>query len=262
MAHRHSLRRFRYWYAKLLRLYPKPYRDRFGEGMEQTFNDCLREREEETRGIFGYGLWMFVETIGGIMRENTAFTIAHNKRILVMGLVIALLLMIPLLAMQFTDEVSWDLADFVIMGGLLFGVGLAYELVARRSEKTTYRVAFGLALVTAFLLFWVNGAVGIIGNEGQPANLLYGAVFAVGIIGSLVARLRPRGMALTLFAAAVTQLLIPVIVLFIWPHVSWGAAGMVRTFFFNGFFVMLFAISGLLFRQASAAIPERNRPLE
>lgn len=253
MKHKHSIRRYRSWYAKLLRLYPRLYRERFGEGMEQTFNDLLRERADNERGLVVYALWMFVETLGGIMRENAAFLIAHKKRFVVMALVVAFILLIPLVAMQFTDEVNWTLADFAIMGCALFGVGLAYEFIARRPEPTMYRIACGVGLAAAFLLFWVNGAVGIIGNEGQPANLLYGAVFAVGIIGSLAARLRPRGMALTLFVAAFTQLLIPVITLLIWPNVSWGAAGMARTFYFNGFFALLFVVSGFLFRQASAA---------
>ena len=153
--------------------------------------------------------------------------------------------------MQFTEEVHWDLFDFVVMGGLLFGVGLAYELVARRSGNTVYRIAFGVGLVAAFLLAWVNGAVGIIGNENQPANLMYGAVFAVGFIGSLVARFKPRGMAHTLFAAALVQLSVPVIALIIWPQISWGGAGIVGVFVLNAFFAALFVVSALLFRHAA-----------
>ena len=204
MASEHSIRRYRHWYAKLLRLYSKPYYERFGKGMEQTFNDLLRERSKEERSLFGYALWIIFETSVGIIRENITFIIMQNitKRLTMWAIVIAFILMIPLVAMQFTDEVNWDLSDFVVMGGLLFGVGLAYELVARRSEKTVFRIAFIVGLVTTFLLFWVNAAVDIIGNEGQPANLMYGAVFAVGFIGSLMARFKPRGMARTLFAAA------------------------------------------------------------
>ncbi len=114
-------------------------------------------------------------------------------------------------------------------------------------------VAFGVGLAGAFLLFWVNGAVGIIGNEGQPANLMYGAVFTVGFIGSLMARFKPRGMAPTLFAAALAQMLVPVIALFIWPPpaTSW-APGVFGVFVLNAFFAMLFVVSALLFRRAGA----------
>ncbi len=66
-----------------------------------------------------------------------------TKRLIVWAAVVSLILLVPLVAMQFTEEVNWDLFDFVLMGAVLFGVGLVYELVARRSEKTVYRVAFG-----------------------------------------------------------------------------------------------------------------------
>src|ERR1044071_6795721 len=65
-----SIERYRNWYAKLLCLYPKAYRERFGEGMEQTFNDLCRERVKAERGLFSFALWMFFETSVGIIREN------------------------------------------------------------------------------------------------------------------------------------------------------------------------------------------------
>lgn len=175
----------------------------------------------------------------------------RHKNIIRLALVTALILMVPLVAMQFTEEVSWDLFDFVLIGAVLFGVGLVYELIAKKSEKTVYRVAFGFGITGAFLLFWVNGAVGIIGNEGQPANLIYGVVFAVGFIGSLISRFKSRGMALTLFAAAFTQMLVPVFALLIWPPptISW-APSVLGVFVLNTFFAVLFVVSALLFRHA------------
>lgn len=65
-----SIRRYRNWYATLLRLYPKVYRERFGEGMKQTFNDLCRERAQEGKGLFRLALWMFAETSAGIIKEN------------------------------------------------------------------------------------------------------------------------------------------------------------------------------------------------
>lgn len=176
----------------------------------------------------------------------------QNKRLIGLLLIIAFLLLIPLVAMQFTDEVNWNLFDFALMGSVLLGVGLAYELIARRSEKTIYRVAFGIGLAGAFLLFWMNGAVGIIGSENQPANFMYGIVFVVGLVGSFVANFKPRGMARTLFAAAIAQMLVPVIALFIWPPpaTSWSPS-VIGVFMFTAFFAMLFFVSGLLFRRSS-----------
>jgi hypothetical protein len=70
MASEPFIQRCRNWYVKLLRLYPKPYRVRFGEGMEQTFNDLCHERVKAGRGVFSLALWVFVETLAAIIREN------------------------------------------------------------------------------------------------------------------------------------------------------------------------------------------------
>jgi hypothetical protein len=259
MASDRSLLRYRCWYARLLRLYPKSHYERFGESMAQTFNDLCRDRRESGERLSGFVLWLFMDTSVQILKERVAVMMNQDitRRLLAWAIVIALLLLVPLVAMQFTDEVNWNLFDFVIMGCVLFGIGLAYELLARRSKDTTYRVAFGIGLVTAFLLFWVNGAIGIIGNEGQPANLLYGAVFIVGLLGSIMARFKPSGMARTLFVAAAVQLLVPVAALVFWPQVSWGEGGMFRVFALNAFFATLFAASALLFRQAGVTEPPK-----
>ena len=92
------------------------------------------------------------------------------------------LLLLPLLAMQFTNEVVWDVADFIVAGVLLFVTGLTYKLAAIKVGNIVYRSAVGLALTAAFILIWVNGAVGIIGSENNDANLMYGGVFGVFVV--------------------------------------------------------------------------------
>ncbi|MBT8219837.1 MAG: hypothetical protein KJP00_08430 [Bacteroidia bacterium] len=166
--------------------------------------------------------------------------------------IVALILVAPLLATLFSTEVNWDVSDFLIMGAVLFGIGVVYELIAGKSDKTVYKAAFAVGLLGAFLLFWVNGAVGIIGNEGQDANLLYGAVFIVGLIGSLIARFKARGMFYTLIAAAITQMLAPFAAYIIWtpPTISWSPS-VFGVFFMSGFFALLFVVSAMLFRRAS-----------
>ena len=113
---------------------------------------------------------------------NTAYKAAIR-----LAIATGIILLLPFIAMQFTDEVVWDLADFVAAGVLLFGTGLAYELMARKGGTVAYRAAAGVALATVFLLVWVNGAVGIIGSENNDANLMYFGVLAVGIIGAIIA---------------------------------------------------------------------------
>jgi hypothetical protein len=102
----------------------------------------------------------------------------------------ALMLLLPLLAMQVTDEVDWDTADFAIFGAMLVGAGGTYELAARITGNTPYRAAVGVAIAAAFILVWMNLAVGIIGTEDNPANLMYGGVLAVGIVGAIIASSR------------------------------------------------------------------------
>lgn len=254
MQYEQSIRKYRYWYAQLLRLYPRPYHERFGEGMEQTFNDILRSHADEERSLSGCALWMFVETTSGIASENMTHILMQHKNIVRIAIATGFILLVPLVAMQFTDEVVWDLLDFVVGGSLLFGTGLAYELVARRMGSIAYRVAVGIALGGALLLVWVNLAVGLIGNEQNPANLMYFGVLAVGTIGALIVRFRPRGMARAMFIAALAQALVPVIALLIWnPDVSSTEAfvGILRVFGVNSIFVLLFLVSAGLFRNAA-----------
>ena len=100
------------------------------------------------------------------------------------------------------------------------------------------------------VILWVNAAVGLIGSEDNPANLMYGGVLAVGAIGAAIARFTPLGMARALFATAFAQFLVPVVALIIWrPDFS---PGVVQVFGLNFFFVLLFAGSALLFRHAGS----------
>ena len=173
----------------------------------------------------------------------------HNKRMVGIVLIPALLLMVPLLAMQWTKEVAWDLADFVVAFALLVGTGILYERIARKADHISYRLAAGIALAAALLLVWINLAVGIIGSEGNPANLMYVGVLAVGIIGALLARFKPLGMAHTMVACALALVLVAVIALV--ARLGTPSSGPMEILGVNGIFVALFAGSALLFRRAA-----------
>ena len=75
-----------------------------------------------------------------------------------------LLLLIPLIAMQFTDEVNWATSDFVVALALMLGFGLLFEVVLRKITNLKYRIAIGLFLLLCFLLIWAELAVGIFGT--------------------------------------------------------------------------------------------------
>ncbi len=163
--------------------------------------------------------------------------------------IVAFILMLPLLVMQITNEVVWDLTDFAVAGALLVSIGLTYELVARKMESIAYRAAVGIMLAAALLIVWINLAVGIIGTEDNPANLMYIGVLAVGIIGTIIARFQPYGMSRALFTTTLAQALVAVITLI--KKLGYPASPPLDILILNGFFVALFLGSALLFRKAA-----------
>lgn len=88
----------------------------------------------------------------------------QNKRLIGIVLTVVFLLLIPLIAMQFTDEVKWTLSDFIVMGILLFGTGLTCEFVLRKVTKIKNRIAFCAVILAVLFLIWIELAVGIFGT--------------------------------------------------------------------------------------------------
>jgi hypothetical protein len=120
----------------------------------------------------------------------------------------AALLLAPLVAMQFTKKVNWTPADFAFAAAMFGLVGGTFELAVRKGSSGRYRLALAVALGTAFLLIWINAAVGIIGDEGNPANLMFLAVIAIALAGSIVAKFRASGMAVAMMVAAGAEALV------------------------------------------------------
>lgn len=87
----------------------------------------------------------------------------RNNNIIRIVLGTALVLLVPLVAMLFTDEVVWDWFDFVVIGTLLIGAGLTYEFVASR-VNAKYRRAIAVVVMAAVLLIWAELAVGVFGS--------------------------------------------------------------------------------------------------
>ncbi|WP_066794071.1 hypothetical protein [Sphingomonas soli] len=162
----------------------------------------------------------------------------------------AALLMVPAVAMRFTSEVNWGPEDFFVMGAMIALALGAYDLLARMAGNGAYKVASALAVLGAFLLVWINLAVGIIGDERNPANLMHVGVLAILIGGAAAVRLQAGGMARTLFAVAGVQALIATIAVLggmgadgpIWPRDVLGV-----TVVLSG----IWLLSGALFRHAA-----------
>jgi hypothetical protein len=189
----------------------------------------------------------FIKTSQAVATMNAMMNL---KSFLAVVLVPSCILIIPAAAMLFGVEGSaWDAGDFVLLWVIIAAAMAAYKFVASKTPSRAYRVAAGVAVGTGVILMWVNEAVGLIGSEDNPANLMYGGVLLVGLAGAAIARLQPLGMAWAMFATAVAQFLVPVVAMVIWrPDFS---AGVVKVWILNFCFVLLFAGSGRLFRHAA-----------
>ncbi len=155
-----------------------------------------------------------------------------------------LLLLLPLVA-----RAPWTLSDF-IFAGVVFGiVGGGLELAVRKGNAA-YSMAAGLALGASLLSVWIPGAVGIIGNEADDANILYLGVVLVALLLSLASLFRPSGMAMAMAAAAVAELLVPVAAWIFWPELH-DAILKPEVPFMAVMLTGMWAVSALLFHKAA-----------
>lgn len=128
-------------------------------------------------------------------------------RVIGWGGAIALVLT-PLVAMQFTNEVDWDETDF-IFAAIIFGiVGGLIELAVRLSSSWYFRIGAMFAVLAGFMVVWANLAVGMIGNEDNPINLWFGAVLFIAITGCIISRFRSSILPGAMFLAGTLQIAI------------------------------------------------------
>lgn len=168
-----------------------------------------------------------------------------------------LLLMVPLVAMQFTDQVDWSVFDFIIAGALLFGTGVLFVLVVRVTENIVFKCAMVLALGATFLMIWANLAVGLIGSGPNPGNLMYIGVIAVLIIGIYLSRFKPAALERAMFGTAFALLLLVVIALLANMH-KYPQSSVIEIIGVNLFFATPYVVSGLLFRYVAQRSPSPN----
>jgi peptidoglycan/LPS O-acetylase OafA/YrhL len=88
----------------------------------------------------------------------------QNKGLKRIVIIVVLLLLIPLIAMQFTTEVNWNLTDFIVAGILLSSVLLLIYYAKRKLQNSKYKVPIIIALFVMFLLIWAELAVGVFGT--------------------------------------------------------------------------------------------------
>lgn len=121
------------------------------------------------------------------------------------------LLLLPAIAMRYTREVDWTAVDFMVMGLMLASVCGLFELGLRVARSNAYVVGALCGAGTGFLIVWSNLAVGIVGNEDNPVNLLFFLVVLLAMALVAVSRLDAgrlaRAMTVTATAQAATALL-------------------------------------------------------
>ncbi|KQM62243.1 MULTISPECIES: hypothetical protein [unclassified Sphingomonas] len=155
-----------------------------------------------------------------------------------------------LLAVPFLAGAPWSPADYVLAAVMLGIAGGAIELGHRASTGLAYRMGTVIAVAAAFLLVWINLAVGFFGSEDNAVNAVFGLVLLVAVGGTLLARLRAGGVARAMTAAAATQLAIGVTGI----AAGWagpGIFGVRQTLGGTAFFCILWLTSAALFAGAA-----------
>ena len=166
----------------------------------------------------------------------------NKVRMAIWGFAAALWLA-PLVAMQFTREVDWEVGDFVLFAVMLLIPLGVYEIGTRLSSNRSYRAGVGVAVVGGFLLVWSNLAVGIIGDGENLANIGFFGVLLVGMTGALIAWFRPAGMARALYATAAANTALSLTCLV----AGWDDRGATISLFF----ILFWLLSAGLFRKAA-----------
>lgn len=147
---------------------------------------------------------------------------------------------------------NWTLFDYAVAGALLAGVSGAIGLVMLMSRNAAYRAAVVLAALAGFMLIWSNLAVGIVGDPGEDANMLYFGTLGIALVGAIVSGFKARGMANAMFGTAIALFAVggAVIALRIGADtINWLRGIAIG----SGVFGAMFAGSGWLFLQAAKA---------
>ena len=170
-------------------------------------------------------------------------------RIFGWGIAIGLVLL-PLIAMQFTTEVNWTMSDFIAAALMIGLTGGALELAVRASPNPWGRAGATVMILTSLLLVWVNLAVGFLGSEGNPANIMFLLVLGIAVGGSIATRLRSAPMVRTMLAAAIVQILVATTALAAgWASPGWE--GVYEVVMGSTLFGGLWLVSAALFRNAA-----------
>ncbi|MBW4655924.1 MAG: transcriptional regulator [Kaiparowitsia implicata GSE-PSE-MK54-09C] len=185
-----------------------------------------------------------------IMATEIAGWLVRYRWRMARWLAAALVLLLPFLAMQLSDEMNWGAEDFLWLAAMLTSFGLMFEVALTWNASLFYRAGLVVALGTSFLLIWVIAAVGVIGSEGNSFNLLYFATLGGGALVSAQARFAPEGMVRALLVVAAGQIAVAAIALIAGAGII-QATTILRLISATGFFTLLWLVAAALFRRAT-----------
>lgn len=128
------------------------------------------------------------------------------------------------------------------------------------TRTTAYRTALAVAVGAALVLVWLMGAVGVIGIEGDRADLMFLGVLAMGVSGAIVARFRADGMARAMVVTAAATVLVGVVAVMLGKHQA-AYTSVFEIMGLSGMFATMFAGSAVLFRRAAVGqtAPDERR---
>ncbi len=158
----------------------------------------------------------------------------------------AALILAPAIATRLTDEMAWGPADFILVAALLAAGCFIWELAMRKSGNWAYPAGAMVAAGAAFALFVVNAAIGLVGTEEDPVNLLFFGVVTLASGGAVIVRFRPEGMARAMAVTAGGQIVTGALAAAMVPDLRGFALG-------TAMFVPLWLLSAWLFARAARA---------
>ena len=152
-------------YKKLLAFYPRVFREQFRESMEQTFNDLCNERKQQTeQGLFGFLLWVFVETAIGIIKEQALTikqgdamkTITTNLR---SAALISFILVVPFMILELVNRRNLPESFPSVLFGFLWLLPVTFIVIlmpivrnARAGSSIIIANPISLSFRVAFLI--------------------------------------------------------------------------------------------------------------